>query len=165
MDAGAVVNAMDSKGDPLLHTAVREGNAEIARILVDAGADVNARDTCRTPVVILADEGNKSQIVQILVDAGAEMGFPGDTPDAPGLTWRTYEWSFLFFWDTRISLSWDAIIGATYYQIYKGTRDRCLALVEAPETTWDSGDHLNSYRVKACNNGRCSRFSNTVSGR
>ena len=82
-----------------------------------------------------------------------------DAPVAPLLRAETSVVSALFIWNTYIDLSWDAVDGATYYEIYRG--DDLVSSFSAPRTTWSSSDHLASYRVKACNKAGCSPFSNT----
>jgi uncharacterized protein len=63
---------------PALHTAVREGYAEIIAMLINAGADVNmavgGRD-CPTPLHIAARCGHAT-IVQMLIDAGEYIHRP-----------------------------------------------------------------------------------------
>ena len=43
-----------------------------------------------------------------------------EPPVAPLLSAETREVSALFVWNTFIDLSWDAVDGATYYEVYKG---------------------------------------------
>ena len=83
-----------------------------------------------------------------------------DAPDAPSLSGETKP----SFWDTRIELSWDAVDGATYYEIHR-ENSSTLWRLSAPETTALFSDHLASYQVKACNKAGCSPSSNTVTGR
>ena len=82
-----------------------------------------------------------------------------DAPAAPSLSAETRRVRFVFNWDTYIDLTWDAVGGATYYEVYR--RDSLVSPLSAPRTTWTSSDHLASYRVKACNKAGCSPFSNT----
>ena len=53
-DAGADVNQIDSKGDPVLLEAVWRGHVDIVRILVESGADVDAPDSKGDPVLLEA---------------------------------------------------------------------------------------------------------------
>ena len=82
-----------------------------------------------------------------------------DVPAVPLLSAETRTETVLFIWNTYIDLSWDAIDGATYYEVYRG--DNLVSSFSATRTTWTSSDHLASYRVKACNKAGCSSLSNT----
>ncbi|MXY21528.1 MAG: hypothetical protein F4Y49_09380 [Dehalococcoidia bacterium] len=82
-----------------------------------------------------------------------------DVPAAPLLSAETRTETVLFIWNTYIDLSWDAVDGATYYEIYRG--DDLVSSFSATRTAWTSSDHLASYGVRACNKAGCSPFSNT----
>ena len=82
-----------------------------------------------------------------------------DVPAVPLLSAETRTETVLFIWNTYIDLSWDAVDGATYYEVYRG--DNLVSAFSATRTTWTSSDHLASYRVKACNKAGCSSLSNT----
>ena len=84
-----------------------------------------------------------------------------EPPVAPVLNAETRVVSALLVWNTFIDLSWEAVDGATYYEVYQG--DRLDSQLSAPQTMWSSSDHDASYRVKACNKAGCSPPSNTSS--
>ena len=68
----------------LLHTAVRQNDSEIVKILLDAGADVNAITSSTLPILhkALLQPVNSSAMVKILVEAGADVNtnIVGTTP-------------------------------------------------------------------------------------
>lgn len=58
--------------DETLPAACRDGDLELARLLLSAGADVNARDKSgETPLHRAAEEG-RADVVRLLLEAGAE---------------------------------------------------------------------------------------------
>ena len=73
VDAGADVNQIDSKGDPVLLEGIWRGHIEIVKILVNAGADVNARDSGGDPILREAVWRGHLEIIKVLVDAGADV--------------------------------------------------------------------------------------------
>ncbi|XP_070565862.1 uncharacterized protein [Ptychodera flava] len=72
LDSGGDVNATDSEGEPLLHSAVR-GNAETLRLLLRKGADVNATDSLEDTALHVALEEDKGDAVKVLVKAGSDI--------------------------------------------------------------------------------------------
>ena len=62
---------------PLLFAA-REGNLEMARILLDAGADVNRRAANGTPPLVVAITNNHIELALFLVDKGADINAADD---------------------------------------------------------------------------------------
>ena len=58
--------------DETLPAACRDGDLELARLLLSAGADVNARDKSgETPLHRAAEEG-RTDVVRLLPEAGAD---------------------------------------------------------------------------------------------
>ena len=62
---------------PLLYAA-RDGNREMARILIEAGADVNRRAANGTPPLIAAITNNHIELALFLVDRGADINAADD---------------------------------------------------------------------------------------
>ena len=68
--------------------------------------------------------------------------------------------------DARVT--WSAAPGATYYEVYRGSR--LIAEISAPQTGYYDGSpnsffaafQTTSYKVRACNEAGCSGFSETV---
>lgn len=68
--------------DEQLPVACRDGDLELARLLLSAGADVNARDKSgETPLHRAAEEG-RTDVVRLLPEAGADS----EVADAGGLS-------------------------------------------------------------------------------
>jgi ankyrin repeat protein len=75
LDNGVDVNAPDQFGQSPMFVAVREGQAEIARLLIDRGVNVNApveRTYGRAALYYAADRG-QLEVVRVLLDAGAQI--------------------------------------------------------------------------------------------
>lgn len=73
IDGGIDVNAKDTKGSPVLMSAVYPGHKEMVQMLLDKGADVNAKDPSDYTPLILAVEKNHKDIAKMLLDAGADV--------------------------------------------------------------------------------------------
>ncbi len=72
LKAGTNADALDSTGEPILKTAIMQGNTEIARLLVENGADVNAADKDENSLLGKAAYMGDLEIVQLMIDAGAD---------------------------------------------------------------------------------------------
>jgi ankyrin repeat protein len=84
LDAGADVQAADSKGFTALHTATLVSNNEIVEVLIRAGANVNAREKQFGLTPLCMAYGNaKLDLVQILLEAGAEPFMPANLGRLP----------------------------------------------------------------------------------
>ena len=60
-----------------LHLASRDGNVEVARVLLKHGADVNARDISKwTPLRHALDKGHV-EVARVLIEKGADVGAQG----------------------------------------------------------------------------------------
>jgi hypothetical protein len=80
IDAGADVNARDSKDWTPLHRAAGNGLTEIVSTLIDLGADVNIeQEEGLTPLHI----ARKSEIVLLLLEAGADIDKRAEKGQAP----------------------------------------------------------------------------------
>lgn len=74
IEQGADVNAKDSFGEPLLHTAIHYGHDQIALALISAGADPEARDPHMGFSALarcVADDCPR--IAQALIERGADL--------------------------------------------------------------------------------------------
>ena len=87
-EEGADVNIPNNNGNTPLMIATRNGNTEIARMLIDRGADVNIPDNNgNTPLTWASDRGN-IQIVRMLIDRGANVNAKNKWNITP-LTWAS----------------------------------------------------------------------------
>ena len=68
------VNSADDKGYTLLHAAARDGDANIARLLLGQGADVNALNNDGETPLDVAERTGHEEVAQILRDAGGTRG-------------------------------------------------------------------------------------------
>lgn len=59
------------KGQTQLASAAKNGNAEVAKLLVENGSGVEIRDTDGRTPLFLAGWGGKEDIVKVLLDRGA----------------------------------------------------------------------------------------------
>ncbi len=96
---------------------------------------------------------------------------PVDIPPAPDIRGEKVD-VFLFTDDARVI--WEAVDGATYYEVYQsghtGGNEKLDAEVSAPRTSyyddspnsWLGMFESTSYRVKSCNKAGCSAFSERV---
>jgi hypothetical protein len=75
LEAGFDPALVDSRGIPILSTAVRSGNTEIAALLIDAGAEINrpSGDRGYSPLMDAAQRGDAA-MVNLLLDKGADPG-------------------------------------------------------------------------------------------
>ena len=71
IEAGANVDAQDSKGATALLYASIHGHIDSARILIEAGADVNVR-MGRTTALGFALEHEHADLVRLLLHSGAK---------------------------------------------------------------------------------------------
>ena len=72
LDVYADVDCADDKGDTPLIVACRNGNVEIARMLIKAGARINLQNNeGTTALMVCAETGNKA-IAKELIEAGAD---------------------------------------------------------------------------------------------
>lgn len=90
IEAGADVNAVDSKSRSILHWAVSEGETGMVRLLIDAGADVNAQDDEGFTVLPKAVNANNAEMTRMLLDAGA------DVHGEMSFSYALLQWSFQF---------------------------------------------------------------------
>ncbi|MDX1616851.1 MAG: ankyrin repeat domain-containing protein, partial [Candidatus Promineifilaceae bacterium] len=75
LSEGADPNVEESDAffsNPILRSAVMDGNVEITRLLIENGADVNARDSNGNSVLRRAITEGHTEIVALLIDAGAD---------------------------------------------------------------------------------------------
>lgn len=78
--------------DETLPAACRDGDLELARLLLSAGADVNARDKSgETPLHRAAEEG-RTDVVRLLPEAGADS----EVADAGAVLLRMWRRSMAF---------------------------------------------------------------------
>ena len=75
LGAGASPNEIDGIGYTPLIRAAREGNADVARLLLGEGADANLRDagTREWPPLVHAIHHDRNAVVRALLEAGAEV--------------------------------------------------------------------------------------------
>ena len=89
LEAGADVNAKNERdGRTLLHYAARNGDKEIAEILIAEGADVNAKNDNGQTSLHFAAIGGYMEIAKLLINNGADVNAKdryGKTP----LDWAT----------------------------------------------------------------------------
>ncbi len=77
LDAGADVNARNTKGITPLHVAAKGNVPEIMKLLLERGADIEAADKdARTPLLWAAFEGS-DKAVRLLLQQGAKQQVPG----------------------------------------------------------------------------------------
>jgi ankyrin repeat protein/uncharacterized membrane protein YhaH (DUF805 family) len=74
LPAGADPNEKNSyRGETVLHTAARNGNIEIAKLMLEAKADTNTLNRWNdTPLLTAVDNGNV-EIIKLLVKNGADL--------------------------------------------------------------------------------------------
>lgn len=73
LDAGADVNATDSRGNTALYFAAMRGHTELAALLLERGADPNSSNQFRrTPVHVAARYGH-GDVIRILAKNGADV--------------------------------------------------------------------------------------------
>jgi ankyrin repeat protein len=77
---GMDANAVDLKGQPVLHIAAREGNLEVVQALVAAGADIDKRNAFKETPIMLACLAGSMPIVSFLLSKDAQINQPGWTP-------------------------------------------------------------------------------------
>lgn len=68
----SVEESDDFFSNPILRSAVMDGNVEITRLLIDNGGDVNARDSKGNSVLRRAITQGHTELVSLLIDAGAD---------------------------------------------------------------------------------------------
>jgi ankyrin repeat protein len=73
LDAGAEVNARDSRGRNAVLAATQGGQVEAARLLIERGADVNAQDDIRDSAFLLAGARGHTEIVRLALAAKADL--------------------------------------------------------------------------------------------
>lgn len=71
---GVLINQKNLGGATALHIASREGNYEIAKILIEGGANVNAVDNEGWTPLMRANLNGHHQIVDLLITKGANAG-------------------------------------------------------------------------------------------
>ena len=72
--AGADARATVSRGQTVLMTAARTGNADVVARLLDKGADVNAREEQQGETALMwAASENHAAVVTLLVARGADV--------------------------------------------------------------------------------------------
>ncbi len=79
---GAQVNAVDAWGNTALLVAAREGEIDVARLLLRSLADVEGRGGSMTPLAAAALRGH-TQMVQLLLRAGADVNAVGLNEQTP----------------------------------------------------------------------------------
>lgn len=82
--AGSNVDALDEIGEPIIHTAIRNGSEEIVELLLKHDAQLNYSDSVDGPLHIAA-RYNRTNIIQMLLDAGGAqhintLGYEDMTP-------------------------------------------------------------------------------------
>ena len=84
LEFNARVDAVDSRGETVLHLACGLGHDTIASALIDAGADVDARSEAgRTPLHTNAGGDDFPAVTRVLLGAGADVNaadLEGRTP-------------------------------------------------------------------------------------
>ncbi len=93
VEAGASLDARNSRGNTALIRAACEGRLALARALVSAGADLDVQNEDGYTAVILARRRGHSHIVEFLLEAGAQTHHttrwgtsftdPGSSPKSP----------------------------------------------------------------------------------
>jgi ankyrin repeat protein len=72
------VNARDSRGNTPLTIAAKNGQYEMARMLLSKGADVNAQGGDYSNTLQAASAGGHEQVVKMLLDKGANVNGQGE---------------------------------------------------------------------------------------
>lgn len=72
-------NAVDIKGQPVLHIAAREHNLEVLKILVEGGADIDKQNALKETPIMIASLAGSTDMVQYLLSKDAEVNKPGWT--------------------------------------------------------------------------------------
>jgi hypothetical protein len=81
---GMDVNLRDKRsGTTALEHAVRNGNREMAQLLLSAGADVNARNTGGQTVLMMLGEEATTDLVWDLINAGAKVNQKDNEGNTP----------------------------------------------------------------------------------
>jgi hypothetical protein len=81
---GRNVNLRDERsGTTALEHAVRNGNRELAQLLLSAGADVNARNTGGQTVLMMLNEDATADMVWDLINAGANVNQKDNEGNTP----------------------------------------------------------------------------------
>lgn len=97
LERGAYANG----GFTPLHFAAREGQLEVARLLLDAGADVNAPAADGKSPLNLAIYNGHYTLAELLIDRSADVNL-ADAEGFPPLFWavdrRNMEWNPGFPW-------------------------------------------------------------------
>lgn len=73
LDAGADIEARDSRGRSALLLATHHNRIEAARRLIAAGADVNARDAISDSPFLYAGAEGRNEILTMILEAGADL--------------------------------------------------------------------------------------------
>ena len=70
-------------GQTPLHTTLRGGHVEFARLLIQHGADVSAQDNCKWTPLHFASEGGHVQLAWLLIGHGADVNAQNDDKCTP----------------------------------------------------------------------------------
>ncbi len=70
---GANPNDMDSRGQPVLHTAITRGKDDVAKVLIDYGADLAAQNNVGETPLHFAATYAREDIATLLVNKGARV--------------------------------------------------------------------------------------------
>lgn len=83
LSKGAVVDARDRMGVPVLFLAVEGGHREVLEVLIDAGADIKAKEKNGRTALHRAVRSGLKDMVEFLIDKGADVNIKdkyGQTP-------------------------------------------------------------------------------------
>lgn len=72
-------NAVDPKGQPMLHIACREGDLDVVQALVQGGAEIDKRNPLKETPIMLASLAGRTKVVEYLISKEAELNQPGWT--------------------------------------------------------------------------------------
>jgi Ankyrin repeats (3 copies) len=83
IERGADLNAKDSNGTPVLHSALTLNRTEFASMLIEHGADFHSRDeNGETPLHRAAHRGN-TEAVMVLIEKGADVNAENNHGEKP----------------------------------------------------------------------------------